>query len=329
MKPLAPLSLLGLGPKPPKKLFMIQPMMMKVIYGLLPCLAASVYFFGFRALAVSAVVLVAGVLAEAMFTWRQGKPVTSAVFVTCAIFSLSLPPTVPFWMAAVGIVFGVVFGKMVFGGFGYNVYNPAMAGRCFVYIAFPVALTNTWWEPFHGGPGGLTSWGPAVDAVTRATPLHLLRAGQDVPLQSLFFGNISGSMGETSALLVLLGGVYIIAVKSAPWRLAVSCLLGGGVTSVILRAAGVPSMPDPLAFLLAGSFLFGAFFVVTEPVSGPKLKEAQWIYGFLIGALTIVLRVFGNFSEGVMFCVLFMNTFVPVLEKAVKSLKQKRARQPA
>jgi Na+-transporting NADH:ubiquinone oxidoreductase subunit B len=324
LKPLSPLSLLGFGPNLPKKFFMIQPLMMKVVYGLVPCMIASIYFFGFRALMITAVVLAVGIVTEGMFTLRRGKPITSAVFVTCLIFSLSLPPTIPVWMAVVGIIFGVAFGKMVFGGFGYNVYNPAMVGRCFLYITFPIALTNDWVDPFWGQYGGFTNWAPGVDAVTGATPLVVLRAGNEVPLENLLIGNISGSLGETSALLILIGGIYIVAVKSAPWRLAVSCLIGGLLMAITLRGAGVPSMPNPIAFLMAGSFLFGAFFVVTEPVSGPKTKEAQWIYGFIIGALTIVLRIYGNFSEGIMFCVLFMNTFVSVLDMGVKSLKQRR-----
>jgi Na+-transporting NADH:ubiquinone oxidoreductase subunit B len=310
----------------PGKWFLFQPMMMKVVLGLTPCLIGSVYFFGLRALTLTALVLVFGIAAEGAFTYPRGKPVTSAVFVTSLIFSLSLPPTIPYWMAVVGIVFAVVFGKMVFGGFGYNVYNPAMVGRCFIYIAFPIALTNQWIEPFSLGVAGFQGWSPPpVDAVTTATPLEILRAGNDVPLGSLFWGNVSGSLGETSALLVILGGLFIVVTKAAPWRMALSCLAGGLALSTILNALGVFGVPDPFTFLMAGSFLFGTFFVVTEPVSGPKTKAAQWIYGFLVGALIIILRRYSNFSEGVMFAVLFMNTFVSVMDLAVKSLKKKKS----
>ena len=306
-------------------------MMMKVVYGLMPCLIGSVYFFGFRALAVTALVLVFGIAAEGAFTYPKGKPVSSAVFVTCLIFYLSLPPKVPYWMAVVGILFGVVFGKMVFGGFGYNVYNPAMVGRCFIYIAFPIALTNEWIQPFTQGLGGFTHWSPPapVDAVSTATPLELLKAGGDLPMSQLFWGNVSGCLGETSVPLIFLGGIFIIVTKSAPWRMALSCFLGGLLTTFALNIAGVSGVPDPLTFLMAGSFLFGTFFVVTEPVSGPKTKPAQWIYGALVGILIIILRRYSNFSEGVMFAVLFMNTFVSVMDIAVKSIKPKKARQKA
>jgi len=318
----------GGKPARPKKLILIQPMMMKVVYGLMPCFLGSVYFFGLRSVAVTLLVLLFGVAAEAAFAIPQGKPVTSAVFVTGLIFALSLPPTTPFWMAAVGIVFGVVFGKMVFGGFGYNVYNPAMVGRCFVYISFPVALTNRWVAPFAAGSGGFLGWTPPPDAITAATPLAALHTGGDVPLAHLFWGNVSGSFGETSAVLILIGGAYILLAKVAPWRLALSCLMGGFLTAFLLHAAGVPGVPRPLTFLLAGSFLFGALFVVTEPISGPKTKPAQWIYGFMIGSLIILLRRYSNFPEGVMFCVLFMNTFVPILDIGVRTLQRKPAARP-
>ncbi len=306
------------------KRFLVQPVMMRVVLGLIPCLFGAVLFFGMRALVITAVVLVAGVLTEAAFTVRQGKPVTSAVLVTGLIYALSLPPTVPLWIAVVGIVFGVVFGKMAFGGFGYNIYNPAMVGRCFVYISFPIALTTGWVSPFQGLFQGFVSWLPPVDAVTAATPLRLIHAGQAVPLKPLLWGNVSGSMGETSAVLIALGGAYILSKKAAQWRLAASCLLGAFLTAAILFMLKVPGIPDPITFMAAGSLLFGAFFVVTEPISGPKTKPAQWIYGMAIGALTIVLRRWSNFPEGIMFSVLFMNTFVPLLDRGVQYV-QKRA----
>ncbi len=308
-----------------KKRFLMQPVMMRVVIGLIPCLLGAVAFFGLRALLVTGVVLAAGIAAEAAFTWRQGKPVTSAVFVSCLIYSLSLPPTVPLWIASVGIVFGVIFGKMAFGGFGYNVYNPAMVGRCFVYISFPLALTAGWVHPFPSLWQGFSSWLPSVDAVTAATPLKLIHAGQPVPLQPLIWGNVSGSMGETSAVLIALGGAYILYKKAAQWRLAFSCLLGAFLAASTFYVLKIPGIPNPITFMMAGSLLFGAFFVVTEPISGPKTKPAQWIYGMAIGALTIVLRRWSNFPEGIMFSVLFMNTFVPLLDRAVQNVQKRKA----
>ena len=309
----------------PEKRFQIQKVMLRVCYALTPLVALSVYLFGWRSLALVITVFVFGIATEALFTYPQGKPVTSAVFVTCMIFSLSLPPTLPFWMAVIGIIIGVALGKMVFGGFGQNVFNPAMVGRCFIYITFPVQMTNTWIAPMWGGAGGFAHWAnPAADAVTRATPLVGLREGASLPLQELFLGRISGSMGETSALLIILGGCYLLFVKAAPWRLAISCLVGGLLLSGVLHGIGLPPVASPLPAILSGSFLFGTMFVVTEPISGAKTKGGQWIYGFMIGAITIALRGFSNFSEGIMFSVLILNALVPVLDQTVGRIQARK-----
>ncbi|MBU2498901.1 MAG: RnfABCDGE type electron transport complex subunit D [Proteobacteria bacterium] len=299
----------------------MQKVMLRVCYALIPLVLVSIYLFGWRSLVLIGVVMLFGIATEAAFTLRQGKPITSAVFVTCLIFTLSLPPTIPLWMAVLGIVVGVALGKMAFGGFGQNVFNPAMVGRCFIYITFPVQLTNKWVEPMWGGVAGFATWSSLPDAVTQATPMVALRSGIDVSWQDLFFGNISGSLGETSALLILLGGVYLLYRKAASWRLALSCILGGVVLSAILHGAGVETVPSPLATLLSGSFLFGSIFVVTEPVSGAKTALGQWIYGFMIGGLTVVLRGFSNFSEGIMFSVLLMNAFVPIMDQTIRQIQ--------
>jgi Na+-transporting NADH:ubiquinone oxidoreductase subunit B len=306
-----------------KKILWQKPMLL-VCYALTPLLLASIYLFGWRTLALMGTVLFFGIITEVIFTYPQGKPVTSAVFVTGLIFTLSLPPTIPFWMAIVGIVVGVAIGKMMFGGFGQNVFNPAMVGRCFIYITFPLQMTNRWGEPIWGGWGGFAHWSAPLDTVSRATPLVELRQGGLVAWKDLFLGHTSGSLGETSAVLILIGGIFIIAKKTASWRLALSCILGGIFGSGILRLTGFENIPSPLATLLAGSFLFGSFFVVTEPVSGAKTKQGQWIFGGLTGVLIVVLRGFSNFSEGVMFSVLIMNAFVPILDQTVRHLQMRK-----
>lgn len=310
--------------KVPERKFQIQKGMMQVCYALAPCVVASVWLFGWRSLAVLAVSLGVGIAVEALFTFREGKPVTSAVFVTSMIFALSLPPSVPLWICAVGIAFGVGFGKMAFGGFGRNVFNPAMAGRCFIYVSFPIAMTNSWPVPLMEGARGFTSWSASVDAATGATPLEAIRAGTSPALSDLFLGTTGGSLGETSALLILLGGAWIIWKKVAPWRIALSCLLGAFVVSFLGSALGGPVPPPQLTFL-SGSLLFGAAFVATEPISAARTVEGQWIYGFVIGALTVLLRAFSNFSEGIMFSVLMMNAFAPLLDRLVKGVKEWRA----
>ena len=298
--------------------------MNRVVYALIPLVLASVYFFGWRSLVLTCVVLICGIGTEALFSFKQGKPVTSAVFVTCLIFALSLPPNVPLWMAVVGIVAGVALGKMMFGGFGLNVFNPAMVGRCFIYITFPLHMTNQWVEPFREKLAGLSNWAVSVDSLTSATPLGALREGIVLPWQDLVLGRTAGSLGETSALLIVIGGLFIIYKKAASWRLALSCLLGGTICTIVLRAAGLEQIPTLFSTLAAGSFLFGAFFVATEPVSAAKTKLGQWIYGLMIGILIVILRGFSNFSEGVMFSVLIMNAFAPLLDQTIRQIQGKR-----
>jgi Na+-transporting NADH:ubiquinone oxidoreductase subunit B len=307
-----------------KKIFLMQKPMLRVSYALIPLVIGSVYLFGWRSLVLAGLVLICGVITEAFFTFPKRKPISSAVFVTCLIFTLSLPPTLPFWMAVIGIVVGVALGKMAFGGFGQNIFNPAMVGRCFIYITFPVQMTNSWINPFWGAFGGMAHWSGSPDTLTSATPLVGLRHGDPFSLQGLILGRTSGSLGETSALLILLGGLFIVYKKAASWRLVLSCILGGILFSWILRTAGFAQIPNPLSTLVAGSFLFGAFFVVTEPVSGSKTRAGQWIYGGAIGGLIVVLRGFSNFSEGVMFSVLILNAFVPILDQTVRQFQAKK-----
>ena len=160
--------------------------------------------------------------------------------------------------------------------------------------------------------------------MTSATPLGSLHEGTTVPWQELVFGQTSGSLGETSAILILIGGLFIIYKKAASWRLALSCLLGGLISTLVFRAAGLEQIPTLLSTLAAGSFLFGAFFVVTEPVSGAKTKLGQCIYGSMIGILIVVLRGFSNFSEGVMFSILIMNAFAPLLDQTIRQIQGKK-----
>jgi Na+-transporting NADH:ubiquinone oxidoreductase subunit B len=310
--------------------FQIQKGMMRVCYALAPCVLASVYLFGWRALAILVVTLGAGIFTEGLFTRRAGKPITSAVFVTCLILALSLPPTIPLWMCVVGAAVAVGLGKMAFGGFGRNVFNPAMAGRCFLYVTFPIQMTNRWAQPMTDGAAGFAAWTVPADAISGATPLGTLREGTAFPAGELFLGTAPGSLGETSALLILLGGAYLLATKVAPWRIALSCAAGGVAVSAAAVLLGGTPIPGPLTTLLSGSFLFGTMFVATEPISGAKTKEGQFVYGFLIGSVTVLLRGFSNFPEGIMFTVLMMNAAVPLLDRGVNALRkafQARARE--
>jgi Na+-transporting NADH:ubiquinone oxidoreductase subunit B len=306
--------------------------MKRVLYALVPAVVASVYFFGWRALVVLAAVNAAGFLTELIFTRYTKTEVTSAVFVTSFLFALSLPPGIPIWIAVVGIVFGVLFGKMVFGGFGRNVFNPALVGRVFIYVSFAVPMTSKWVQPLTpaAGPlqlpgswGGFTRW--AADAVSSATPLRLLRQGLHVDMPPLAWGNVAGSLGETSAVLIVLGGLYIVWKKAANWRIVVSELAGFAVLQAIFWLAGVRHAADPLTALLAGSTLLGMFFMATDPVSASQTQGGRWIYGALVGALIVLIRTFSIWPEGTMFAILLGNTFAPIVDHLVRQRAAKKA----
>ncbi|MFC1582957.1 RnfABCDGE type electron transport complex subunit D, partial [Planctomycetota bacterium] len=279
-----------------------------------------------RALALLLSVCIAAVLTEGAFTWKKGKPVTAAVLVTAVLFTLSLPPTIPIWMALVGIVFAVVFAKMAFGGMGMNVFNPAVTGRCFVYITFPIAMTATWVLPANGGafPGALSAWG--LDAVSMATPLDAFKAGGPSSIMGMFLGNTSGCLGETSALLIIIGGLYLLWRKAASWQIMASCSAGMIIASLILHSIDSTAVALPLYQALAGGFMFGTVFMATDPITAAKTPLGKWIYGTLIGFLIVVFRGYSNFSCGVMFAILIGNMFAPLIDIGVKSWK---ARQKA
>jgi Na+-transporting NADH:ubiquinone oxidoreductase subunit B len=300
--------------------------------------AASVWFFGWRALVVLAAVNLAAFLTELVFTRYTKTEVTSAVFVTGMLYGLSLPPGIPIWIAVVGVVFGVLFGKMVFGGFGRNVFNPALVGRVFVYISFAVPMTARWSAPLTpawgalqlpGSAGGFLRW--AADAMSGATPLRVLRQGGAVDTLPLLWGNVAGSLGETSAVLLVLGGLFIVWKKAANWRIVVSELAGFVALQLVFWLAGVRNAPDPLTALLAGSTLMGMFFMATDPVSASQTQGGRWIYGALVGVLTVLIRTFSLWPEGTMFAILLGNTFAPIVDHVVRqrAAKKKAAAVPA
>ena len=307
--------------------FQKQKLMTRVWVSLLPLLLFSIYLFGFRTLFLLAVVLATGIACEYAFmrlvTGDKTK-VSEAVLVSCLLFTLSLPPATPYWVAMVGIAFGIIFGKAAFGGFGKNIFNPALVGRCMIYIAFPAYMTVNWSKPFTGFPGGLIQYSGGVDVMTMATPiLDLNNQGIRAQTLDLFTGFIPGSLGETSALLILLAAVYLLVTKTASWKImlgtAASFLIGG----TILYATGTVEA-DPVFMLLSGGFLYGTVFMTTDPVSAPSHETAKWIYGILIGLTTLVIRSFSLFTEGIMFAILIANSFAPLIDRQVKLMSSKK-----
>lgn len=325
----------------PRKLPLIryQRIMLMVLLGLAPATLAAVYFFGLRVLALLAISSAVGLFVEWLFCRPQREPVSMAVFVTTVLLALVVPPTLPLWMIALGSAFAVAFGKMVFGGFGRNVFNPALVGRCFIFVCFPVAMTAgaAWVQPMIAPPAGLTRWS-APDAVTGATPMlarkMTMRAGQPAEIsgvryRDLLVGNRAGSTGETFALALIAGGIFLLVTRTASWQIVLSCLLAHGALASALHYSGVSGAPDPLFSLLSGGFLLGLFFMATDPVSAPSQATSKWIYGAGIGALTIVIRVFSIFSGGMMFAILLMNMFAPITDWCVRAWRTGAKPAPA
>jgi Na+-transporting NADH:ubiquinone oxidoreductase subunit B len=307
-------------------LFQKQPIMRRVLLSLVPIFLFSFYLYGLRFAAIVAVVFPLGILVEYFFEKSRGKKPSEAVLITCSLYALSMPPIVPLWIVAVGILFAVFMAKEVYGGFGRNVFNPAIAGRLFVYISFATLMQSGFIKV--GSLGTQTGWpGLSLDAVTGATPLALMRGGETVSFVDLALGFHAGSIGEGSAVLIALAGIYLIATKTASWRLIVSTLVAGTILSAALLAAGV-AKALPIESLLAGSFLFVAVFMVTDPVSAPKKPLAQWLYGSVIGVCIILIRTFSLFPEGTSFAVLIGNTAASLLDDLVSKKKAKAAGAP-
>lgn len=297
--------------------------MRKVLLSLLPIALASVYFFGLRVIVLLALNTCAAVFVEWLFKRKPGKPVSEAVFVTATLYTLILPPRTPFWIGAIGIMFGILFGKEVFGGFGRNVFNPALVARAFVYVSFPKFLTGQWTFASTQFPGGFSQYlNPGIDTLSTSTPMLIFRAsGTLTATKDLFFGNVSGSIGETSAILIILACIYLLYTKTAFWENMLGMLIGFVVSTIFFQAIGATSVPNPIFGVLSGGFLFAMVFMITDPITSAKTREGKLIYGFLVGLITVVIRGFALFAGGVMFAILIANMFVPIIDVAVKAFK--------
>lgn len=308
------------------KYFIKQKMMRTVIISLIPIILAATYYFGLRVLVLLAVVNIFAFITEYIYEKKSKKKVSEAVLVTGILYTLTLPPTTPYWIAVVGIIFAVLFGKMVFGGFGKNIFNPALVGRAFVYVSFPEPLTISWTKASAGFPGGFGRYiNEGIEAVSSATPMLAFRdSGTMLPPIDLLIGKISGSIGETSAILIILAGVYLLYTKVSAWQTMAGCFTGFLGLSTILYFVGLSQVPNPIYGLLSGGFLFATVFMATDPISSAKTKGGKWIYGIIIGAVTVIIRGFALFAGGVMFAVLIGNTFAPIIDEAVNAYKKNK-----
>lgn len=308
----------------------VKRLMSLVLVGLLPSICASIYFFGPRIILMIIVSYAVGGIVEIGFACFRKTEIHEGFFVTGIIFPLILPPSTPLWVVAVGIFFGVFFGKEVFGGTGKNIFNPALVGRLFVTIAFPTILTSGW-----DAPG---AWRGAVDSVTTATPMALVKTQAILtPASDLLLGVPPGSAGETFRLGIIIGGIFLMLTRVSDWRIPISYIgsvflfasggmfLGGLLTPTDEALAMAPLYTRALDFgvfqVLGGSLLFGAMFMATDPVTSPFTKVGKWIYGTLCGLLTVLIRVHSGYVEGVMFSIVIMNAAAPLIDHLVLSMK--------
>ncbi len=304
----------------------IKRLMSMVIIALLPCLIASFYFFGLRLLAMIVVSYAAGGTVEVIFAIVRKEDINEGFLVTGMLFPLILPPTLPLWMVGVGVAFGVFVGKELFGGTGRNIFNPALVGRCFLALAYPAAMSNNWIKPGAGLTGRLFQYIGAsnLDAISAATPLVLAKQGKLIELSDMFLGHISGSVGETSAIAIIAGGVFLLFTRVANWRTVVSILGSSALLAGLLHYAQPEKFGPVLWHLCAGGLLFGAFFMATDPVTSPTTNSAKWAYGITIGGMTVLIRNFTGYVEGVTFAILLGNIVAPILDEIVFSVRLRR-----
>ena len=300
--------------------------MRDVLIALAPATAASMWFFGLSAVLILAACIGGAVAAEWLFadkTARSESLRDASGILTGLLLGLTLPPGLPLWMAFLGGFIGIALGKVIWGGLGHNLFNPALLGRAFLLATFPIAMTT--WVPnvTDGGflqiyPGNLALpfMQAQVDAMSSATPLGLLKFEQEVtPLAGLMFGNISGSLGETSGLLLLLGGIYLWLRRDLDWRIPVSILLTVVIFSAVLGLFDAARFPTPLFSIFSGGLLLGAIYMATDPVTSPVTPKGAWIFGIGTGVLVMLIRVFGGLPEGVMYAILLMNAATPLIDR--------------
>ncbi|MBL7218583.1 MAG: RnfABCDGE type electron transport complex subunit D [Phycisphaerae bacterium] len=289
--------------------------MSMVIIALIPCTMASFYFFGWRMLPMIMVSYMAGGAVEVAFAVIRKEEINEGFLVTGLLFPLILPPGLPLWMVAVGVMFGVLVGKEIFGGTGRNLFNPALVGRCFLLLSYGGEMGGAWIEPGGGWFGRLGQYAEtSVDAVSQATPLYDAAAEipKFAPLSDLFYGNVLGCAGETSALALILGGVLLLIFGVASWRTVIPLLVGFGVMTVVLVGG---DMQLVVWHYLAGGLLLGAFFMATDPVSSPMTNGGKFVYGALIGIATALIRLKTPLFEGMMFAILTGNMFAPIIDE--------------
>lgn len=295
----------------------VPKIMYSVVIALAPAVFASVYFFRLKAVGLYVSCLIACLVTEAVFLRVRRMPLKSlfdgSAVITALLLAMTLPPALSLELAIIGSVVAIAIGKQVFGGLGHNIFNPALVGRAFLQTAFPVAMT-TWFPPAT----------LSVDTATFATPLGNLKfqeaiaQGTLTPLHDLLWGNIGGCVGETSAIALLLGALFLLYKKTIDWRIPSGIILALSVFTGVFWLVNPGKFASPVFHILAGGLLIGAIYMATDMVTSPINPKGIWIYAFGIGIMVGLIRLFGGFAEGVMYSILFMNTVVPLLNRSFR-----------
>ncbi len=291
----------------------VRRVMWSVVLALVPALAASVYYFGPRAALLEATAVFSAVLTESLIQKLRRVPVTvldGSAVITGLLLAFNLPPGVPLWLAAVGAAFGIAIGKHAFGGLGQNVFNPALVGRVFVMHSWITRMTS--WSP------PLTPLYADLNGATYATPLNALK--ESLPqfrpaLESMFWGNIGGCIGETSALALLLGGLFLLLRGYIRWQTPVAFVGTVALLTAILPPREGVLAASPLYHVLSGGLLLGAIFMATDMVTAPITGKGRLVFGLGCGAITALIRLYGGYPEGVSYSILIMNAVTPLIDR--------------
>jgi electron transport complex protein RnfD len=303
-----------------------QKLMLNVVVALIPALIASVFYFGIGAIIVTATSVASCLFFEYLIQrFILKKPISitdGSALVTGLLLAFNLPSNIPVLIIVIGSFISIAVAKMTFGGLGNNPFNPALVGRVFMLISFPVQMTS-WPVPNGFGTG-------YIDALTGATPLAIIKEGlkngeslsqlmDKIPsLAQMFLGNMGGSMGEVAAVALLIGFIYLLLKKVITWHIPVSVIGSMAIFTTILWMANPEKNADPMFHILAGGVLLGAIFMATDYVTSPMNPKSMIIYGCGIGTITVIIRVWGAYPEGVSFAILIMNAFVPLMNAYIK-----------
>jgi electron transport complex protein RnfD len=325
----------------------IQRVMFGVVIALIPAIVGSVYFYGVRAILLTLLSCLAALITEAVIQRARGVPVTigdGSALVTGILLAFNVPPGVPWWMPVVGSVFAIAIGKQVFGGVGYNPLNPALLGRAFLLASWPVQMTTTWLPSRGGTLSGLSLSG--IDVVSQATPLALMKKvseiiadpnstthqvvqarevlaslGSSESIANLFTGSVGGCIGETSAVLLLIGAAYLMFKHYIEWRIPGTYIVTVAILTWIFGGPSGLFTGNALFHILAGGLILGAFFMATDMVTSPVSPRGMIIFGIGCGVLTSIIRLIGGYPEGVSYSILLMNVATPLIDRHTRPKK--------